>query len=198
MEVELQLEQRADRLHEGHVSGDPAVHAAVGKRSRLDDLEVRSQDLVQRTPPAVRGVVEHLLDHAGDGRCAHAAAPENARSNALGSFHQTSDIARAFGSGKMSSTSAASPSRMPAATSAAGVFGASIPASMSVSMPPGYTPCTVMPRCASTGRSAWVSECAAALEAEYPAMGGVLARLRSERTLTTWPRPDDSSTGTNA
>ena len=40
-------------------------------------------------------------------------------------------------SGKMSSWSAISPARIPLATSAAGVFGASIPASMSVSIPPG-------------------------------------------------------------
>jgi hypothetical protein len=42
-----------------------------------------------------------------------------------------------------------------------------------------------------------VREWAAALEAEYPAIGGVLARLSSDSTLTTWP-PLDSSTGTKA
>jgi len=45
-------------------------------------------------------------------------------------------------------------------------FGTSKPASMSVSIPPGYTPCTAMPRWRSPGRIAWVYECRAAFDAE--------------------------------
>ena len=97
-----------------------------------------SSTCYERLPATVRGVVEHPLDHAGDGDGLrpHAAAAK-ARSNDLGSDHQTCDMACELGSGKMSSWSAISPARIPPATSAAGVLGASIPASMSVSIPPG-------------------------------------------------------------
>src|ERR1700745_240337 len=102
---------------------------------------VEAAGVLESSPAAVRGVVEHRLDHAGDDRRpgAHAAVatPENERSNDLGSDNQTLDITWEFGSGKRSSWSAARPARIPLAASAGGVFGASIPASMSVSIPPG-------------------------------------------------------------
>ena len=85
----------------------------------LDDLEVVAEDLVKALPTAVGDVVEHPLDTPV------AAAllmlllwPAKARSNDLRSAHQISAIACAFGSGKMSSRSAPSASRMLAATSA--------------------------------------------------------------------------------
>jgi NAD(P)-dependent dehydrogenase (short-subunit alcohol dehydrogenase family) len=83
------------------------VCAAVGERVGFDDLKARVEDIAQRVPAAVRGVIEHLLDHADD-RCGGgqaAAAREKARSKALGSLDQVCDVAWALGSAKMSSWS---------------------------------------------------------------------------------------------
>jgi hypothetical protein len=72
------------------------------------------------------------------------------------------------------------------------------PASMSVSMPPGYAPDHLVPRSRTSARNAWVNECAAAFEAEYPAIGPAGARAISVRMLTIAAGPFDSSIGTNA
>ena len=58
---------------------------------------------------------------------------------------------------------------------------------MSVSTGPVRTACTLTPCPASSARSDWVSENAAALEIEYPGMTGRGARAFSDRLLTMTP-----------
>ncbi len=79
-------------------------------------------------------------------------------------LRQLSAIAADTGSGKISSAPLSTPSKMAPAADCGETFGMSQPRFMSVSTGPGRTACTATPCPASSARSDWDSENAAALE----------------------------------
>ena len=54
---ELEVEEVADAPHECYVAIGTVVCSAVRERFGFDDLEARVEDIVQRVPTTVRGVV---------------------------------------------------------------------------------------------------------------------------------------------
>src|ERR671936_482921 len=140
--------------------------------------------------------------HRGVSRAYAARVPATSaafwRSSALaGPARQLSAIVADIGSGKISSSPVSNPPKMPRATASGEVFGTSRSRTMSVSMGPAMTACTLTPRPARRARSDCESENEAAFEIEQAGRTGTAANAATGTTLTTAP-PVRVSSGRNA